>query len=149
MDHVGIIFTSSGGNTEFVIEKVSDVLAQQGLTVTCYRAEVIGIDDLERNEALIFAAPTYGVGEIHYHFNGLLKAMKGFDLKGKKCAIISLVDIKYHPEYHNEGANILTQVIADCHGVLVNRPLRMNGSPVGQEEKVDGWAKEVGESLKD
>jgi flavodoxin len=147
MSHIQIIFTSTGGNTELVIDQVCEVLSAKGHVTSRQRAEVCEVDALEKGDVLLFAAPTYGVGEIHYHFDQLLKAMKGFDLKGKKCGIVSLGDIKYHPEYHNEGANVLTVAIKEAKGEVVGRPMRLNGSPVGQMEKVVEWAEKWSEEL--
>jgi flavodoxin len=142
-----VIFTSTGGNTELVVDKVCEVLEAKGHTTQRKRAEVSEVDDLDQGDVLLFAAPTYGVGELHYHFDKLLKELKSFDLQGKQCGIVSLGDIKYHPEYHNEGANTLTVAIKEAKGEVLGRAMRLNGSPVGQMEKVVEWAEKWSEEL--
>lgn len=130
MASVLIVYGSTGGNTELVCDKVTEVLNKSGHQVTVKRAEQSSAAELEGFDALVFASSTYGQGLLQDYIEPLYFEIKKTGLKGKKCAVIGLGDNKYNVEYVVEAARILENMVKDSGGELVIPPLRINKTPV-------------------
>lgn len=146
MSSVLIIFGSTGGNTELVTDKVSEVLSTKH-TVTVQRAELTKESDLTKYKYLIFACSTYGQGLMQEHMMKFMYYLKS--LKGKKCAVIGLGDPKYNVEYVVESAKTLETKIKEKDGELLTTALRIVKSPVPHlNTSVKDWATKLSKLLK-
>jgi flavodoxin len=150
MASVLIIFGSTGGNTELVTDKVSEILRSGGHKVVVQRAEESDVSDLKKLKYCVFASSTYGQGLLQDHMlkffkKGVMKA----SLKGKKCAVIGLGDSKYNIEYVIEAANILEKGIKKLEGELIVPALRVHKTPVPLlNTAIQGWAKKLSKAIK-
>ncbi|MBN1494496.1 flavodoxin family protein [Candidatus Peregrinibacteria bacterium] len=148
MANVLIIFGSTGGNTELVCDKVSEVLTQNKHSAAIKRAEQTTITDLESFDVLIFASSTYGQGLLQDYIEPLYFEIKKTGLKGKKCTVIGLGDNKYNVEYVVEAAKILENMVKDAGGELVVPPLRINKTPVTVlNTSVNDWAQNLSNAI--
>lgn len=150
MSSVIIIYGSSGGNTELVCEKVSEVLKEKGVAVTLQRVEQSQVTDIFKADVCVLAAPTYEHGVIQHHFIPFLKELKKFDLKKKPMAIIGLGDPLYDDHYHIESANILDKAIKGSNGTIFTHTLRVSKSPLPQlETRVKIWAEALAKNVRE
>jgi len=148
MSSVLIIFGSTGGNTELVCDKVSEVLIQNKHSVTIKRAEQTALTDLEGFDVLVFASSTYGQGLLQDYIEPIYFEIKKIGLKGKKCTVIGLGDNKYNVEYVVEAARILENMVKDSGGELVIPPLRINKTPVTQlNTTINDWAQNLSKAI--
>lgn len=149
MASILIIFGSTGGNTELVTDKVSEILSKDGHKVTVQRAEESEASDFNKHKIIIFASSTYGQGLLQDHMLRFFKVNKTLSLKGKKCAAIGLGDSKYNIEYIIEAANILEKNIKKLEGELVVPALRVHKSPVPLlNTSIQNWAKKLSKAIK-
>jgi len=148
MSSVLIIYGSTGGNTELVCDKVSEVLSSSNHRVIVKRAEQSSVSDLEGFDVLVFASSTYGQGLLQDYIEPLYFEIKKTGLNGKKCAVIGLGDNKYNVEYVVEAARILENMVKDSDGELVIPPLRINKTPVVQlNTSIKEWAEKLSKEI--
>ena len=75
-----VVFSSIGGNTELVVQKVTQIIKESEKT----SVDVVRVDSfdttkpelLDQYNCLVLASPTYGQGTIESHFSPFLKAIK-------------------------------------------------------------------------
>lgn len=147
MASVLIIFGSTAGNTELVVDKVASVLDEKKHKVTIERAERFDPKIIKKCKACVFAGSTYGQGLLQADIKAVFNKYD-FDLKKKKCAAIGLGDNKYNVEYVVEAANILEEKIKEKNGKLVVKTLRINKTPVPQlNENIEKWAEELSKNI--
>jgi len=147
MANVLIVFGSTGGNTELVTDKVSEVLTTKNHKVTVQRAELTKESDLSKYKYIIFAASTYHQGLLQEHMLKFMYYLKS--LKGKKCAAIGLGDPKYNIEYVVESAKLLEEGIKEKGGEIIQTALRIVKSPVPHlNGSVKDWTTKLSKLLK-
>jgi flavodoxin len=142
-----IVFSSIGGNTELVVQKVTQMIEASEQAIV----DVIRVDSFDMTKpellddynCLILASPTYGQGTIEVHFPPFLKAIKS-KIANRNCAVIGLGDNKYYPEYLTESGAILEKYITDNGGNLLVPALRIGMPPIKFIEKlVPKWVEKL------
>ncbi len=142
-----VVFSSIGGNTELVVQKVTQIIKESEKT----SVDVVRVDSfdttkpelLDQYNCLVLASPTYGQGTIESHFSPFLKAIKS-KIKDKNCAVIGLGDNKYYPEYLSESGAILEKYVVDNQGILLVPALRIGMPPIKFIEKlVPRWVEKL------
>ncbi len=147
MASVLIIFGSTGGNTELVTDKVTEILTSKKHKVTVQRAELTNESDLTKFKYIILCSSTYGQGLLQEYMRKFMYELKS--LKGKKCAVIGLGDPKYNIEYVVEAAKILENDVKEKGGELLQTALRIIKSPVPHlDTMVKDWAEKLSKLLK-
>jgi flavodoxin I len=91
MSSVLIVFGSTGGNTELVCDKVTEVLNNANHQVTVKRAEQSNINDLANFDVLVFASSTYGQGLLQDYIEPLYFEIKKTGLKGKISTMLNML----------------------------------------------------------
>lgn len=148
MSKVLIIYSSTGGNTELVVDKVTELLESKGHQISIKRAEESSLGDLTDHDLYILASPTYGHGTLHHDFQKFADQLKDQDLSSKKFAVIGLGDQRYEKEYLLESAKILENLVKDQKGELVHIPLRVLNSPVPHlDSLIVSWIQQLSEKL--
>lgn len=147
---VHIIFASTSGHTEFVVDVIIPLLKDAGHAVTKQRVELAKPEDLLKGDTLILASGTWNTGGIEGQLNPHMHAFvygpaKGADLKGRNVAIIALGDERYH--YTARAGEHLRTFIESHGGKILGEPLTVVNEPYGQEEKVEEWGKALVNSL--
>jgi flavodoxin len=148
-----IVFSSIGGNTELVVQKVTQMIqASESATVDVIRVDSFDMTKpelLDDYNCLVLASPTYGQGTIETHFTPFLKLIKP-KITRKNCAVIGLGDNKYYPEYLTESGAILEKYITDNGGNLLIPALRIGMPPIKFIEKlVPKWVEKLLTSLEE
>lgn len=141
-----IIYSSLGGNTEFVVKVVAQVLKESGNEVVVERCEQSKIPGIFESDCLVVAAPTYGHGEPDKRFAKFLEENKTLDLNNHPVALIGLGDSKYDDDYNMAILPRMMKFVKDGNGKQVHFPLAINKSPLPHiESKIIPWAEGLGE----
>ncbi len=126
-----IIYASTSGNVEAVVEKVSQILTAHRISNSLHRAEQTGVDLINENSQFILATSTWEHGEINPFFSKLLAEMDGVNMVGKRAGFIGLGDSRYEPVYFAQGIKILKEKFFEKGGSEIGQTLYINGEPYG------------------
>jgi flavodoxin I len=139
-----IIYASTSGHTEFVVDTLIAYLKKQrkDLTIDKKRAELATPEDLLLGDSLVLASSTWNTGgpegQLNPHmFALLMDRAAGVDLKGKKVAVIGLGDDRYH--FLCQAAMHLEEFVTTHGGMLIKPTLRIINEPYNQEKKIESW----------
>ncbi len=145
MASLHIIYASSSGHTEYVVQLVQKYLQQKhsDVAVSILLAEQAQPEDLLKGDVLILASGTWNTGGIEGQLNPhmheyLIKRAASADLNGKKVGIIALGDERYY--YTCRANEHFRQFIMNHNGKVQEPALLVVNEPYGQEEKVERWA---------
>lgn len=145
MSSLHILYASSSGHTELVIETLAAYVRKKkrGLDVQVTRIEQAKPADLTKGGVTLLACGTWNTGGVEgqlqpYMHQFLLKFAKDVDLKQQPCACIGLGDERYR--YTAAAADHLEQYVVSHGGELVVPTLRVINEPYGQENVVERWA---------
>ena len=143
-----IVFASTSGHTEYVIEALLDALhsSAPAWQTEATRAEKTQPRDLLRGDILLLASATWNTwgaeGQLNPYMLELVQnKARNLDLDGKACACIGLGDHRYF--YEARAAELLENYVEVHHGRLLLPSLRIVDEPYGQEEKVRVWARQM------
>ena len=145
MKSLHIIFASTSGHTEYVIDvlrKYFDEKAKDQLSVTIEIAEKSKAEDITKSDMLLLASGSWNVGGReglpNPHLGSfLVKDAKDVDLAGKECLVVGLGDSRY-----KETARVtehLATFINAHGGHLFVPPLVIVNEPYGQEAAIHKW----------
>ena len=144
-----IVYASTSGNVEFVVETVADLLVEAGISCTLHRAEQTSIDVIKNNGTFILATSTWEHGEINPFFDKLLAEMKTTDMTGKRAAFIGLGDMRYEPVLFNQGIKLLKSLYLEKGGKDISDLLLIDGEPYNQiDDRIRPWTAKLIEELK-
>ncbi|HLD64278.1 MAG TPA: flavodoxin domain-containing protein [Candidatus Peribacteraceae bacterium] len=148
-----IIYTTSSGNTEHVVNELCMLLAKKAkkVRVTKQYAEEAQPNDLERGDLLILACGSWNTGGIEGQlqprmFEFLNSQAHDADLKGKPVAVIGLGDARYL--YTARAGEHLQQFVETHNGKLVVGLLKVVNDPYGQEKKIQAWGEKLLTAIK-
>lgn len=150
MGHViHLVYASTSGNVETVVERVAQILQAQGFTTELHRAEKTAIDLIAQNDTFVLATSTWEHGRLNPFFEKLHAAMKETQMAGKKAAFIGLGDKRYEPVLFCEGMETVRKTWLNQGGEEIGTALKIQGEPYAQLETVVGpWAQEVAKEFK-
>ncbi len=153
MPTLRIIFASTSGHTEYVVDQVIATMRDLAPSwkTEKIRAEEAAAEDLRKGDVLLLASSTWNTGskegQLNPHmFSLLLDRAKDIALEQKPVALIGLGDHRY---FYTTAAAAKLEKFTEGHGGNVVIPtLRIVDEPYGQEEIVKNWAKQLCEALK-
>ena len=138
---IHIVYASTSGNVEAVMEKVAATLQEYHYPVTLHRAEQTKVDVFNLTDIFILATSTWEHGEINPFWNRLLKEMEAVDLSGKNAGFVGLGDKRYEPVLFCNGMEILRHEFITRGGGEIFEPLKINGEPYNLlDTVVKEWA---------
>lgn len=134
--HITIIYASTSGNVETVVESIAKYLEEMNISSSLHRAEQTDSQVIIDNTQFIFATSTWEHGELNPFFNKLLKEMDGIDCSGKSAGFVGLGDMRYEPALFNVGIDIVKNKFIEKKGAQVHSMLKINGEPYEILEKI-------------
>lgn len=148
MPSLHIIYASTSGHTEYVVDQVMADL--QGIQASKQRAELTQPEDLLKGDVLLLASGSWNTGGIEGQLNPYMDALlkkraAGVDLGGKKVLLIALGDDRYR--YTAHAMVHLEEFVKTHNGVVAEPTLKIINEPYGQEEKVREWTGQLLSSL--
>lgn len=141
-----IIYASTSGHTEYVIEALQDFLESQKVDVRVKRAELATSEDMAAGDVLLLASGTWNAsgieGQLNPHMDALFQSRaKEVSLQGKKMAFIALGDDRYH--YTARASEHLLRFAREHGGKMLLPPLIILNEPYDQLEKIRTWGKKL------
>lgn len=147
MQSIHIIFASTSGHTEHVVDTL--ISALPGLQISKQRAELAKPEDFLKGDVLILASSTWNTGgpegQLNPHMMVLVARAKDVNLKGKRSAVIGLGDDRYR--YTCRAADHLVNFVASHGGKVIEPVLRIINEPWDQDDKVIAWGSQLLKSL--
>lgn len=142
---IHIIYASTGGNTQHVMEQVAKYWQEQGFLVELHRAEQTPISVITDNTFFLFATSTWDHGTINPFFTALLTEMKKTDFSRKVAAFIGLGDRRYEHHYFCTGMHTLKNVWEQNKGIAIGVALTIGREPFEEsiEAIIKKWADET------
>ncbi|MSR86782.1 hypothetical protein EXS70_01260 [Candidatus Peribacteria bacterium] len=140
---VHIIYASTSGHTEYVVDTLIPLLQKAGVIVTKGLVDLAKPEDLMKADFLILGSGTWNTGGIEGQLNPHMHTFvhgpaKDVDLKGKNVAIIALGDDRYF--YTSRAGEHLRNFIQKHGGKVLGDALVVINEPYGQEEKIRKWS---------
>ncbi|MDQ3008402.1 MAG: flavodoxin family protein [bacterium] len=146
-DTVAIIYASTSGNTEAVVEHVARHW-QPKISSTLHRAEQTKSDVITDHQFFILATSTWEHGVLNPFFSRLYAEVTELDLSDKQAAFIGLGDRRYEPVLFCEGMEKLRQLWLKKGGTEIGTALKIQGEPYSQLERaVTPWAETISSIL--
>ncbi|MEM1134780.1 MAG: flavodoxin [Bacteroidota bacterium] len=106
MAKVGIFYGSTEGNTEKIVEKVQEALGGEAIAAL-HNVDAASADDLEEYTNLIFACPTWEIGELQEDWDNFVDELEDVELEGKKVTFIGLGDADGYPDTFLDALGII------------------------------------------
>ncbi len=152
MPTLHIIYASTSGNTEYVVETLGAFL-QSGapaLRVTTQRAELADAKDLRRGDGLLLCSGTWNTGgkegQLQMYMHRLLmERAADIDLAGKPVSFISLGDSRYY--FTTRCTEHFLRFQRNAGAKLLLPPLILVNEPYGQEAKIAKWSAALAKAL--
>lgn len=148
MASIHVIYASTSGHTEFVVDTLIAYLKEQAssLEISKQLAEQAYPDDLLRSDLLILASGTWNTGGVEGQLNlhmheFLLKRSAGANLNGHKVSTIALGDERYY--YTSRAGEHLRSFVQTHGGVIAGNPLVVVNEPYGQETRIKKWGDKI------
>ncbi|ALM10217.1 MAG: hypothetical protein PeribacterA2_0854 [Candidatus Peribacter riflensis] len=141
-----VVYSTSTGHTEHVVDTLLPVLIRKDVTAEKQRAEAASAEDLLKGDVLLLACGTWNTGgsegQLHPHMHALLTdRARAVDLNKKPCALIALGDSRYY--YTARATEHLMKFVREHNGTMCVDPLILIGEPYGQEEKIAAWGQKL------
>lgn len=139
---IHIIYASTSGNTEFVMDKVAEIWRGMGKEVFLHRSEMTDVSVINDNQRFLLATSTWDHGTINPFFDKLLAQMKETDFTGKKSAFIGLGDRRYEKHDFCTGMSLLKEVWEKNNGTAIGVGLTIGREPFDEliDTMVRNWA---------
>jgi flavodoxin len=142
--HLTVIYASTSGNTEIVMETIAQVLGEYGFRSDLHRAEKTPISVIRHNHLFVFGTSTWEHGALNPFFRKLLKEMKAENLTGKSAVFVGCGDTRYEPVLFCEGIEKVRQVWEKQGGQTLGSILKIDGEPYPVlASDVTMWAESV------
>jgi len=142
---IHIIYASTSGNTEFVMDTVANKWRKMGREVVLHRSEATDIGTIKENSHFLLATSTWDHGAINPFFNKLLAEMKKTDCFGKQATFIGLGDRKYSKHHFCKGMTTLKEVWEKSRGESLGVALTIGREPFDELmiKVIEDWAEKT------
>lgn len=145
---IHLIYASTSGNVELVMQHIATVLEQQGFIAKLHRAEQTPIEVLADNQTFILGTSTWEHGALNPFFQKLYDQMKQTQFAGKQAAFVGLGDRRYEPVLFCEGMEKVRKVWLSNGGEEILQSFKLNGEPYALlEVLVTPWATKLAVAL--
>ena len=105
MKKIGLIYGSSTGNTENVVQKLTDILGSNNLEVK--EVSQTNFEEISSYEKLILASSTWGAGDLQSDWESFETQLDSVNFDGKTVALLGLGDQKRFGDTFCEALSLL------------------------------------------
>ena len=146
---IDLVYASTSGNVEIVMETVAKVLRQNDFKIALNRAEKTPIGTIRNNKYFVFGTSTWDHGQLNPFFQKLYEAMQTDNFQNKEAAFVGLGDRRYEPVLFCEGINKIHGLWLKKGGKEVGTMLKIQGEPHETlDSQVVPWASELAQFWK-
>lgn len=111
MQHIGIFYGSSTGNSEFAAEQIQKQFGADIATIIDVSSAKL--NDIDQYSNIIFGCSTLEIGELEYDFEAFMPQIEAANLEDKKVAIFGLGDQESYPDSFVDSIGIIYEAIKD------------------------------------
>lgn len=108
---VGIFYGTNTGNTETVVEKLSEEMKNNGFEVDVHDMASASVEDFGNYNTLIIAVPTWNDGELQDDWDAVYNEYKGYNFAGKKVGFVGLGDQDGYADNFLDGIGTLAKPV--------------------------------------
>ncbi|OGD95864.1 hypothetical protein A3F02_01880 [Candidatus Curtissbacteria bacterium RIFCSPHIGHO2_12_FULL_38_9b] len=146
---INLIYASTSGNVEIVMESIAKVLSTKGFRTFLFRAERTPIEAVKNNDNFIFGTSTWQHGQLNPFFLKLYEQLNLLDCHHKKAAFAGLGDRRYEPVLFCEGIEKIRKLWLKKGGKEIGSVLRIEGEPYNQLDSIVlDWVNKIAEKMK-
>ena len=152
MTALHILFASTSGHTEYVIDVLCQYLAKHApeISIERQRAELAKPEDLLRGDVVILGSGTWNTGGIEGQLNIYMHVLlrdraKDLHLQSKPITFISLGDDRYY--FRTRCTEHFLRFQREHNGTLFIPPLVIVNEPYDQDEKICKWGAKLMEKI--
>jgi len=146
---IDLVYASTSGNVEIVMETVARVLQQNGFEIVLNRAEKTPIETIKKNKYFVFGTSTWDHGQLNPFFQKLYEDMQTVNFQNKEASFVGLGDRRYEPVLFCEGINKIHGLWLKKGGKEVGTMLKIQGEPYETlDSQVVPWASELAQFWK-
>ncbi len=113
MKKIGLIYGSSTGNTENVVQKLTDILGSDNLEVK--EVSQTNHEEISSYDKLILASSTWGAGDLQSDWEEFETQLDGIDFSDKTVALLGLGDQKRFGDTFCEALSLLHDKTQDAN----------------------------------
>ena len=146
---IDLVYASTSGNVEIVMETIAKVLRQNDFKIALNRAEKTPIGAIKKNKYFVFGTSTWDHGHLNPFFQKLYEAMQTVNFQNKEAAFVGLGDRRYEPVMFCEGINKIHGLWSKKGGKEIGTVLKIQGEPYENlDSQVVPWASELAQFWK-
>ena len=143
-----LIYASTSGNVEIVMESIGNTLLSRGFKTTLCRAEETSIEVVGEHHKFVLGTSTWEHGRLNPFFAHLYEQLKTLDCQGKQAAFVGLGDRRYEPVLFCEGIEKIRRLWLQEGGYEISTVLKIQGEPYAQiGSVVKPWTGVVAETF--
>lgn len=116
MAKIGIFYGSTEGNTERVVNQIQQLL---GGDAELNNVNSTTADDVQPYPALIFACPTWEIGQLQEDWESFIDEVEKVDYTGKKVTFVGVGDADGYPDTFLDAIGIIHDRIKDKGATFV------------------------------
>lgn len=142
MKNVELIYASTSGNTELVMEYIKSFFeSEENIKLNMHRAELTDIELIQKNKFFIFGTSTWEHGVLNPFFNKLYDGILKNDMTGKFAGFVGCGSVDYESVLFCRGIDIIKEGFVSQGGSQIGMTLKVNGDPHSQlEGYIKKWA---------
>lgn len=143
-DLIQVIYASTSGNTEIVVEKVADIWREHGYMVELHRAEKTDPEIINRHSLFLLATSTWEHGQLNPFFKKIFDHLKTVNCSQKTAMFLGCGDTRYEPVLFCGGMETLRERWITQGGQEIGERLKINGEPYAiLDTTVTQWAEKI------
>ncbi len=112
MAKIGIFFGSTEGNTERVVAQIQEAFGGEDV-VELNNVNSASADDISEYETIIYACPTWEIGELQEDWDSFIDEIEDVDYSGKNVGYVGLGDADGYPDTYQDAMGLIHERIAD------------------------------------
>ncbi len=143
-----VVYGSTTGNTEIAATRIADILQQSGVTVTVKNVIDAKVKEIGNGyDITLLGVSTWGDDSIEFQedFEPFYEQLDEARVEGRKVALFGCGDSSY--EFFCGAVDELEAKMQSLEAIIVNTPLRIDGSPDDADADIVAWARNVSELI--
>lgn len=118
MAKIGIFFGSTEGNTERVVNMIQEAFGGEDVAAL-HNVNSASADDISEYDNIIYACPTWEIGELQEDWDSFIDEIEEVDYSGKKVTYLGLGDADGYPDTYQDAMGLIHERIADKGATFV------------------------------
>jgi flavodoxin len=150
MKSIVIVYGTSNRDIYTLCKKVSHELERRDSLVAVQSCEITIEREIDFCDCIIFAAQSYGTGELDIMMSKFFETLKKLDLQDKPSAIIALGDSRYNVKGSFASEVECLDFFEKHNGSVIMNPLViMKNTVISSDDMIEEWGDDLIQRLKE